>query len=451
MRRRRTVVAFVLLCLSLFVLSLLNVLLLLPAAFAPSEREAAELPPKTSRSRGAEIPLLLRPLSLLARSWRSEPSGELAQELRARRAEISRLRRLALAGARPGGSERRLMELERRRARRAGGRDPEPLDCADIDSPESLQYVGGGFTKAVYKAVLGGRNARPVALKTVDLGGRDMATCVQTHNDPESCYRLAAYKLLKEMTLLSSLQHPNVVQICLSLARLLQYLAHSPLGSVALLDFRPRQFVLRDGELKISDMDDATAGEPRCTESHHCTLHFSSHNFSLPCSLPRGRCLGLNERRNLYNAHRYFLTYLLPHSAPSTLRPALDEIVNATGELRWSSDKTFQRMACVLHSYQNGWYRMNTTKPVGHAYMRLRGVSISQRHDYRCMPSYHSLACLLSILDTREAMEVCDGQPKCRAFVFTGQTTWTGRHLVFFKTGANDTRPDPDATSFVRT
>uniref|UniRef100_A0A8C4Q8X1 Protein kinase domain containing, cytoplasmic a n=1 Tax=Eptatretus burgeri TaxID=7764 RepID=A0A8C4Q8X1_EPTBU len=240
-------------------------------------------------------------------------------------------------------------------------------------------------------------------------------------------------------------------RICLSLARLLQYLAHSPIGSVALLDFRPRQFVLRDGELKISDMDDATAGEPRCTESRHCILHFSSHNVSLPCTLPGGRCLGLNERRNLYNAHRYFFTYLLPHSAPSTLRPALDEIVNATGELRWSSDKTFQRMAYILHSYQNGWYRMNTTKPVGHAYMRLRGVSISQRQDYRCMPSYHSLACLLSILDTHEAAEVCDEHPSCRAFVFTGQTTWTGRHLVFFKTGANDTRLDPDATSFVRT
>lgn len=30
---------------------------------------------------------------------------------------------------------------------------------------------------------------------------------------------------------------------------------------------------------------------------------------------------------------RFFFTYLLPHSAPPALRPLLDSIVNATGEL----------------------------------------------------------------------------------------------------------------------
>lgn len=30
---------------------------------------------------------------------------------------------------------------------------------------------------------------------------------------------------------------------------------------------------------------------------------------------------------------RFFFTYLLPHSAPPSLRPLLDSIVNATGEL----------------------------------------------------------------------------------------------------------------------
>ena len=29
---------------------------------------------------------------------------------------------------------------------------------------------------------------------------------------------------------------------------------------------------------------------------------------------------------------RFFFTYLLPHSAPSALRPLLDNIVNATGQ-----------------------------------------------------------------------------------------------------------------------
>ncbi|XP_078720810.1 extracellular tyrosine-protein kinase PKDCC [Lampetra fluviatilis] len=295
--------------------------------------------------------------------------------------------------------------------------EPRSLGCADLATVSGLQYLGSGYTKAVYKAVLGPPTGSPsgwrgpVALKTVDLGGHDMATCVKEFGDPDGCYRLAAAKLLKEMTILGRLRHPNVVRlyghcyresndvsdsltaitelgsplemiqllqtsweerfrICLSLTRLLHYLAHSPLGPVALLDFRPRQFVLRDGELKASDLDDAGAGDPPCRwrggaaggaagGPPPCFLHFPARNFTLPCC-PRTRtCAGLNEKRNLYNAYRYFFTYLLPHSAPAGLRSQLNDIVNATGELRVGVDETLSRMESVLHQYQHGTYRSN--------------------------------------------------------------------------------------------
>ena len=92
-------------------------------------------------------------------------------------------------------------------------------------------------------------------------------------------------------------------QICLSLGRLLHHLAHSPLGSVTLLDFRPRQFVLVDGELKVTDLDDARVEETPCTGSADCTLEFPARNFTLPCSA-QGWCKAMNEKRNLYNAYR---------------------------------------------------------------------------------------------------------------------------------------------------
>lgn len=93
-------------------------------------------------------------------------------------------------------------------------------------------------------------------------------------------------------------------QICLSLARLLHYLAHSPLGSLTLLDFRPRQFVLVDGELKVTDLDDASVEDTPCSASSpaDCLLEFPARNFTLPCS--SGYCQGINEKRNLYNAYR---------------------------------------------------------------------------------------------------------------------------------------------------
>lgn len=95
-------------------------------------------------------------------------------------------------------------------------------------------------------------------------------------------------------------------QICLSLVRLLHYLAHSPLGSVTLLDFRPRQFVLVDGELKVTDLDDASIEESSCTSNSDCFMEFPARNFTLPCSV-EGRCQSMNEKRNLYNAYRYMM------------------------------------------------------------------------------------------------------------------------------------------------
>lgn len=45
---------------------------------------------------------------------------------------------------------------------------------------------------------------------------------------------------------------------------------------------------------------------------------------------------------------RFFFTYLLPHSAPSSLRPLLDKIVNATGNhTEWVNAKYFFFSVCV--------------------------------------------------------------------------------------------------------
>ena len=92
-------------------------------------------------------------------------------------------------------------------------------------------------------------------------------------------------------------------QVCLDLVRLLHFLSRSPLGSVALLDFQPRQFVTVSGSLKLTDLDDASAAETPCQRDADCDLQFPHRNFSLPCSR-RGVCEGLGQQRNLYNAYR---------------------------------------------------------------------------------------------------------------------------------------------------
>lgn len=76
------------------------------------------------------------------------------------------------------------------------------------------------------------------------------------------------------------------------------------MGSIALLDFQPRQFVLVDGSLKVTDVDDASSEEPTCRQDADCALSFPARTFTVTCS-EAGRCAGSNEKRNLYNAYRY--------------------------------------------------------------------------------------------------------------------------------------------------
>ncbi|KAG7462628.1 hypothetical protein MATL_G00186840 [Megalops atlanticus] len=360
------------------------------------------------------------------------------------------------------------------------------LGCSSIDNVTDVQYLGSGYTKAVYKAAL--NSSLSVALKSVDFGGHDMENCVKKYGSTGDCYRLASFKIVKEMTLMERLQHPNILKlfgycyqdsndirdtvtaitelgsplemiqllqtsweerfrICLSLVRLLHYLAHSPLGSVTLLDFRPRQFVLVQGELKVTDLDDASAEETPCSSPADCVMEFPARNFTLPCS--RGRCSGMNEKRNLYNAYRFFFTYLLPHSAPPALRPLLDKIVNSTGELIWGIDETLVQLEKVLHLYRNGLYLQNNTQPHRADYKRVVDASITGEN-YRCWPSYQHEGCMLSVFNIHEAIGVCESHAQCQAFVMTNQTTWTGHQLVFFKTGSASLSPAPGKVTFVR-
>nr|XP_008123992.2 PREDICTED: LOW QUALITY PROTEIN: extracellular tyrosine-protein kinase PKDCC [Anolis carolinensis] len=479
--KRRKLAAAAGFCLSFLLGTLLNVFFFIPA-FDPQQQQQQKEEAGAPLSEGNEG---------LSR-------GDLAQQIRERYEEVLRYRE-----PRAARLERRLMDLERGRppsspssapASPAASRlelslGPLRLGCADLREAGEVRFLGSGYTKAVYKAALTARRPRPVALKAVDFSGHDVARCAQSTAPPQDCYRLASYKVLKEMVLLHRLRHPNVLQlygycyqdsndisdtltaitelgsplemiqllqtswedrfrICFSLVQLLHYLAHSPLGSVTLLDFRPRQFVIVDGELKVTDLDDASTEETSCTSSRDCFMEFPARNFTLPCTV-EGKCQNMNEKRNLYNAYRFFFTYLLPHSAPSSLRPMLDMIVNATGELHWGIDETAAQLEKVLHLYKSGMYLQNTTQMPKSDYKKVPEAAILDEN-YRCWPSYHHKGCLLSVFDINEAIEVCESHSQCKAFVLTNQTTWTGRQLAFFKMGSTSMVSDRDKTTYVK-
>lgn len=85
------------------------------------------------------------------------------------------------------------------------------LGCSSIDNVTDVQYLGSGYTKAVFKAALNGSFS--VALKSVDFGGHDMENCVKKYGSAADCYRLASFKIVKEMTLMERLRHPNILKV----------------------------------------------------------------------------------------------------------------------------------------------------------------------------------------------------------------------------------------------
>ncbi|XP_019375447.1 PREDICTED: extracellular tyrosine-protein kinase PKDCC-like, partial [Gavialis gangeticus] len=329
-----------------------------------------------------------------------------------------------------------------------------------------------------------------LALKAVHgAAGGDVSRCVRRHRAPAACSRLAAYKLLKELVLLRRLRHPGVVQlygqcydnsahpnirvtamlelgsplemiqllqttweerfkVCLSLVKLLFYLAHSPLGSIVLLDFQPRQFVMVDGNLKVTDLDDASTEELSCKDDNDCMLDFPTKSFILKCSAA-GKCEGINEKKNLFNAYRYFFTYLLPHTAPPGLQPFLSDILNATGDLRYGINETLRAFEKVLHLYKTGVY-LQKRSPVLQEYISLKGFRTRETQDYKCWPSYSHLGCLLSVHNAEEAAGICNSQPQCQSFIVTQQRTWTGRPLASFRSHLPDLIPDANAAIYIK-
>ncbi|KAL8185333.1 UNVERIFIED_CONTAM: hypothetical protein K2H54_047077 [Gekko kuhli] len=239
MKRRKLAVAAGF-CLSFLLGTLLNVLFI--PAFDPQQRTA-----------GVTHSLAGSPSDVPGEAERRSSSSssshrwDLAQQIRERYEEVLRYQRRQHRAAAPGARllmrplERRLMDLAPRRLASSSSsseRSPanpkappaargtpwEPraklevplrplrLGCRDISNVTDVHYLGSGYTKAVYKAVL--NRSLAVALKSVDFGGHDIDHCVKLYGALEDCYRLASYKILKEMILLQRLRHPNILQQC---------------------------------------------------------------------------------------------------------------------------------------------------------------------------------------------------------------------------------------------
>lgn len=362
--------------------------------------------------------------------------------------------------------------------------------CDDIANITEREYLASGWTKAVYRGFYQGT---PVAIKTVDPKGQDVSTCEESGRSHKDCFIRAAKKIVKEIVLLQALADKNVLKVlgfclprnaddtlwvamvtelgesvdlikllqmswedrlrvCLDITRIINLLNTTPYGTLSMNDFRRQQFVLVDGVLKLSDVDDAGFEDPNCKTDEDCTIAFASSNMTHRSRCLYNRCPYNNAVRNLYNAGRHFVTFLLPHGAPQLLQPITEQVVDGYTNLNMSSKALLKALNKLVHLYQTGWY-MNRTKSEDSLtrYKHVTNADLPGLFDYRCRFSLSSAGCSVSVFDRREAEDICDMDEECKGFVMSATKTWTGRNLVHLKNDISDAVFHPTAELFVKT
>lgn len=357
------------------------------------------------------------------------------------------------------------------------------LDCDGIKNMTDVSYIASGWTKAVYKAKYKGRD---VAVKVVDTKGWDYTSCIENGRDPQTCHLNGAKKLVKELLILRALNHSNIAKVIaycvpskpydetddsavtlvtelgtpLDLIRLLQmswedrlrvvfevtnllhFLANTPYGSLALLDLKRQQFVLVNGTLKLSDVDDIGLEEQTCkTETDSCSYkRQASQNmlnlqvmFQTECV--NNYCVNYNEKVNAFKTGQHFTLALLPHGAPKKFQPNIQEILQEYTSVNLSSGTLVKKVSNLVDMFKSGYHLDRQTEgDYKTEYTCLPDQDLPGLHDYRCRYSI-GFGCYISVYDQKEAEVLCNNDRQCKGFVISPHRTWSGNMVVHLKNG----------------
>ena len=221
------------------------------------------------------------------------------------------------------------------------------VNCSNINELHIQQMLGKGSHREVYKGEIYGRK---VAVKVARYDGNEVSSKCLSDRKHMFCHKYPYLVTLWEILLSYQLDHPGIVKIlgyCVKdirhsfsphdplnkrgvisvfelgqkfnkaaklslkerlqfsfdLADVMDYLAHSPIGSVMVDDLLlGDNFIIIDGHLKISDLEYSHAKEPSCNNISNVCFH------GVECV--NGECVGANARIMMDRLKGYFTDWL---------------------------------------------------------------------------------------------------------------------------------------------
>jgi len=214
-------------------------------------------------------------------------------------------------------------------------------------------------------------------------------------------------------------------------------------------DFRRDQFVLVNGVLKLSDVDDIAIGETRCQNTNNCRILNTEGATVTAVNCKSGFCVGYNERVNNFKAAQQFMNLLLPYGAPNSMESDAQEIVDLMMSGTSESSIIYSKFNELEKSYSNGNYLSPRHKKYLKEYDVLRGYSLSEG-DFQCSNTMRDGSCIQSVISEAEAAWICHHLPHCVAFINTKDKTWTGRQIAIFKKKAYSKHAEENSVIYVR-
>ncbi|KAL3856863.1 hypothetical protein ACJMK2_011574 [Sinanodonta woodiana] len=273
------------------------------------------------------------------------------------------------------------------------------LEDLGIYSGMSCQEIDKLKLSNSYSTLVGKKYVDRISLGNVEIiiksTGQDhdmKIECMKADYNAERCSALGNYKIMREVVFFAILQHPGIAELkgfCLRgqtvnsqmskkgailvmpngeainyhtiagytwqkqleysirLMDLLDYLEHSPIGTLGLTHFEGRDIMLFDDMPKLVDLDDFIIGDKPCQQKSECVIQ-NNPQTELKCV--DGKCKGFNAKNNMYLIYDNYVKYML--AVPPNNEKQMDTIKNLMTDLQnlaVTAKEVAQTLSDLLH------------------------------------------------------------------------------------------------------